>query len=350
MSYEADVHRGIQDLFDQAAEQRTELDIDSARWVIFSDHHRGERDGADDFRRCEAAYHAALGYYLEAGHRLVLLGDVEELWESRPGEVMEAYAPTLELEGEFFDQGRYDRFSGNHDDEWEYGDAVERHLGQFHRGVEVQQGRCYRVTSAGDELGTLFLAHGHQGTKRNDRYRDFTRFFVRSFWRPIQRLTRIHPTTPAKHFALRNRHDIAAYNWTAAQQKLVLIAGHTHRPVFMSCCHTSRVEEKIEKLLEEARQERPSLSGKLRVAELRAELEWVRVQGDVGTAKGHRTEGPVKPCYFNSGSCSFADGGITGIEISGGKIRLVHWPGGQSIPKPQVFAEADLKSEVFGAL
>jgi FAD/FMN-containing dehydrogenase len=32
------------------------------------------RDGADDFWRCERAYHAALGHYLETGHDLYLLG------------------------------------------------------------------------------------------------------------------------------------------------------------------------------------------------------------------------------------------------------------------------------------
>src|SRR5690606_16075169 len=33
----------------------------------------------------------------------------------------------------------------------------------------------------------------------------------------------------------------------------------------------------------------------------------------------------IKPVYFNTGCCCFADGDITGIEISDGYIRLVEW-------------------------
>src|SRR5688572_20608242 len=41
------------------------VDVDPAeeRLVIFSDHHKGARDGADDFAGCEENYAAALGYY-----------------------------------------------------------------------------------------------------------------------------------------------------------------------------------------------------------------------------------------------------------------------------------------------
>ena len=45
---------------------------------------QGRRAGADDFWPCERAYHAALGYYLEQGHGLYALGDLEEPVEVRP--------------------------------------------------------------------------------------------------------------------------------------------------------------------------------------------------------------------------------------------------------------------------
>ena len=38
---------------------------------------RGTGDRADDFRRCQKIYHAALGYYDSLEYRLLLLGDVE---------------------------------------------------------------------------------------------------------------------------------------------------------------------------------------------------------------------------------------------------------------------------------
>lgn len=32
-----------------------------------------------------------------------------------------------------------------------------------------------------------------------------------------------------------------------------------------------------------------------------------------------------KPCYFNTGCCSYSDGDITGIEINDKKIKLIKW-------------------------
>ena len=38
--------------------------------------------------------------------------------------------------------------------------------------------------------------------------------------------------SPARDFLLRYAHESAMYAWSYEQQKVVLIAGHTHRPVF----------------------------------------------------------------------------------------------------------------------
>ena len=69
----ADKTQAIAAALDRAYEGANVLDVDldEARLVIFSDHHRGARDAADDFRRCERAYCAALGHYLEAGYALL---------------------------------------------------------------------------------------------------------------------------------------------------------------------------------------------------------------------------------------------------------------------------------------
>ena len=106
---------------DAVLEGADEVPFDPARdrIAIFSDHHKGVGDKADDFRRCEHAYTAALGYYLEAGYRLLVLGDAEELWEERAQPVMEHYRHVFELEGEFTRRGNgLERFFGNHDDLW----------------------------------------------------------------------------------------------------------------------------------------------------------------------------------------------------------------------------------------
>ena len=79
-----EVAKALDEAFNQAKAQeqvegKTSLDINTAKFIIFSDHHKGNRDGADDFRVCERAYNAALAYYYRLGYTLVVLGDVEEL-------------------------------------------------------------------------------------------------------------------------------------------------------------------------------------------------------------------------------------------------------------------------------
>src|ERR671914_504868 len=94
--YRKAIRRGLSKAFTASGTPTVEVDIGELRWVVFSDHHKGERDGADDFRRCERSYNAALGAYLERGYTLVALGDAEELWECSPEKVLEAYDHTLE--------------------------------------------------------------------------------------------------------------------------------------------------------------------------------------------------------------------------------------------------------------
>jgi hypothetical protein len=141
------------------------LDLKQARLIIFSDQHKGQGDGADDFAPCKRPYHAALGYYLEQGHRLLVLGDVEELWECRPGPVVRHYAETLAMERQFHQEGRYVRFWGNHDDEWRELASVAEHLGPIFGDLAVLEGLRLEVTDGATTLGTLFLVHGHQGSR-----------------------------------------------------------------------------------------------------------------------------------------------------------------------------------------
>jgi len=50
----------------------------------------------------------------------------------------------------------------------------------------------------------------------------------------------------------------------------------------------------------------------------------------------------ARPCYFNTGCCSFADGSITGVEIEAGHIRLVRWTGESGAPVRECLREAGL--------
>ena len=74
------------------------------------------------------------------------------------------------------------------------------------------------------------------------------------------------------------------------------------------------------------------------VAGLRAEYELVRT-----AFFGDPPKKMPLPCYFNTGCCSYGDGDVTGIEISGGMIRLVRWLDDEAAPKAKQLAEEPLR-------
>jgi hypothetical protein len=159
---------GLSAAYSRAGEPQP-FDLNGGKLIIFSDHHRGKKDGADDFRRCERAYRAALGHYVESGHTLALLGDVEELWENQLPEPLQSYPEALELERRLHDEGRMWRFYGNHDLVWSRPGHVRKYLSDVvGPRLEVLEARKLDVYEGADKLGQLFLTHGHQGTPDSD--------------------------------------------------------------------------------------------------------------------------------------------------------------------------------------
>jgi UDP-2,3-diacylglucosamine pyrophosphatase LpxH len=312
-------------------------DLENLKMVVFSDQHRGQKDGADDFLRCKQAYHAALGWYLENDFTLILLGDVEDLWECRPSTVCDAYSDTLELEKNFAEADHYIRVYGNHDDEWQNRRSVSGYLGKYLTKKLVEKGIpggfLIRLKNGiGSIEGEVFFAHGHQGTLDSEQFSRFSKFLVRNVWRPIQRLTRIPSTSPAKEFHLRKAHEIAMHNWAAKKKGFVFITGHTHHPVFDSMTHEDLLRKQFE-----------CAKDAVERARIRAQLEWA-----IALSDGVETSLPPDQAgFFNTGCCSFSDGDITGIEIEADQIRLVRWPNDQGEPFKKELATGSL-SDIFG--
>lgn len=340
------VAAGLSRAFDASARVQERVELEALRVVIVSDLHKGQGDGADDFRRCERAYNAALAYYHAAGHRLVVLGDAEELWECRAQEVLAHYAHTLDLEAEFHHAGRYVRVWGNHDEDWRYPRNVARHLHGRFPGLKVREALRWEVMSVGDRLGTVFLVHGHQGTLASDRLGVLSRFVVRHLWRPLQRRLDIPSTTPARDWGLRETHDRAMFAWARDHSaRPILIAGHTHRPVFRTSAPTPDIDRTPTEIDRELAAVGAEPGPPQRVALLRAELEFAQ-------AELRRTVPPQPvdpPCYFNTGCCSFGDGDITVLEIADRHIRLVRWPDESNHATPEVLASA-LLEDVLAAV
>ncbi|HEX6558709.1 MAG TPA: hypothetical protein VF021_04585 [Longimicrobiales bacterium] len=338
--YDKRIAAGLQEVYEKHAGSGV-FDVEKDRWIIFSDHHRGRRDGADDFSQCEKAYNAALGYYDEKKYTLCVLGDSEELWECAPKHVLKAYQHSLGLEAEFARDNRYLRFWGNHDSDWQRDRAVAKYLQPLYgNGLVVNQALRLTVRAAGDKLGEIFLLHGHQGTIDADRYSAISRLAVRYGWTVVQRIFRIKSTTPAQDFELRQQHNVAMYRWVETKRGMVLIAGHTHRPVFASRNAVDVLQHDLEVARAGASAD---ATLRERVAQLRAELEGAQVQ-EFGTRSGEKPINQSRPCYFNTGCCSFSDGDVTGLELVDGAIRLVRWPDNSHELRPQVLASMDLRA------
>ncbi len=348
--YQRAISDGLSAAYRGAFQSARPFRIGIDRMIIFSDLHKGARNYADDFRRCERAYNAALGYYYALGYWLVELGDVEELWEERARSVIAKYERTLRLSAKFhIDPERrgshYTRLWGNHDDHWNRRDQVKKFLEPIYCPAEISglqvhgAARIPLVDEAGERVAELFLAHGHQGSFDSDRASWLSRLIVRYVWRPWQRLTKRSLNTPAKDWVLREKHNLAMYSWAASHNRsdFIFVAGHTHRPVFLA-------ESKADRLAKEIRAAETELSTDLTNARLRseiaalyAELEWTRAEGVAETGKDGLVS-PPRACYFNTGCAAYRDGDITGIELSYDGISLVRWPDDHGAPQPKVLA------------
>lgn len=300
------------------------FDIHSSRFVIFSDQHRGAKDGADDFAKAEPNYLAALDYYYQNGFHFISLGDSEELWENSLSKVKKHNTISFEKEKLFIRQNRFIKIFGNHDLYWDNDPLAWWHIKKMY-GQEVNIYEGVILSSDVRSLGlrvnqpeppnpqpVIFLTHGHQGDAGSDG-NWFSKFFVAHIWAPLQAYLKINPNTPAYDASLKTKHNHIMYEWSSQQKDLILITGHTHQPVFESLTHLERLYKKLQK----ARQDKDVET----VKELEKEIQnrkhrYADISADYLT---------MKPSYFNTGCCCFSDGDITGIEIADGFIRLIKW-------------------------
>jgi len=343
----------LQKVFREAQENIVRFDIRKDKWILFSDLHKGAKNGADDFRRCEGHYVTALEHYFEAGFSLCVMGDAEELWEEFPRTVIQHNPVSFAAESRFHHEGRYLRLWGNHDEIWEDPKSVRRLLQPLYgkRRLEVPEAILLDVRDGNKTLGRILLIHGHQGTQNEGGNNRFAKWILHNIWRPLQVLTGFSCNTPANDWQLRRARDKIIYQWVVTQPGLVLIAGHTHAPVFASYSHRARLKSKLStarsKMESLARDEQEEEMK--RVEKLSSDLQTLESNlSPEERLESEPLENPL-PCYFNTGCCSFEDGDITGIEISNGEIRLVRWPDDDGNPACKVLESSRLE-DVFQAI
>lgn len=340
MESQKDIFRALTNVVGKAHEMQG--DISKLRLIVFSDHHRGRGDGADDFVICQDAYMQALQYYQEQGHTLVLLGDVEEFWENTPRQVMATYEEVLCKEAEFFHADRFARVWGNHDDMWSFNDAVEKHFHDKFPGLKVYEAITLALKDGEKSMGNILMVHGHQGTLLSEKLGGFSRLMVRYVWRNIQRLFRIASTTPSTSVTLRSSLDEIMFNWANSFNNQIVICGHTHDAIFMSSEEIYRLNKEIRGLKMLLRDKTITAKRRKQIGEqiesLRNRIRHFKeMEPNIGGGDDQ------KSVYFNTGCCSYSDGSITGIEICEGSIQLIEWSG-KNQKEPFVIADRDLRS------
>jgi len=343
----------LEDSLKDAQEHSLPFDIHKDKLILVSDLHKGGKNRADDFRHCEVAYVTALNHYFKLGYRLCVMGYAEELWEELPGRVFEKNSMAFAAEKQFHEAGCYIRLWGNHDEIWGDKGLVNTLLQPVYGEIPltVEESILLDVYDEDEKLGRILLVHGHQGTQFGGKNLAIPKWILHNIWRPIQVVTGFSCNTPATDWRLRLDRDKIIYQWASQQPGLVLIAGHTHAPVFASYSHRARLIKEIS----DAGKRLADLTETEHSAEL-ARIE--NMSADLGRLESklsleeRQTFPPGEnpwPCYFNTGCCAFEDGDITGIELADGEIRLVRWPDDENRPMRKVL-ESESLANIFSAL
>lgn len=324
------------------------------KYILFSDLHRGvdPNSPADDFSPPNRiTYFSALKYYLEEGYTLVLLGDIEELEEDQNiKKVMDANHDCIQNELNFHKQNRLIKIFGNHDDKWSKQENVFKELHPYMPGLKVYEGLLLEYGNQSQ----IFAVHGHQGTLISDRL-GFLEFTL-PVYKWYLNLTGKGRTTIYESNCLVGEHEGHLYDWAASQKDLLLICGHTHRPVWGATTHAEKLKQQLETIESKlddvaikagvARRDTINYPAKYGVTKDVADHRKITEEHNKRIAKNGMcgVNAKPKPNFFNTGCCMFHDGDITGIEIDQGNMRLVKWDYNESQPCREVLEEETINT------
>jgi predicted phosphodiesterase len=213
---------------------------DASKIVLMSDCHRGDGSWADDLLRNQNVYNGALSHYFDNGFTYIEIGDGDELWEnSNFSDIVEAHKDSLYLLAKFHEHKRLYMMYGNHDIVKKdkafvrdnlccyYSARLKKSLPLF-VNINIHEGLILRHEKTGRDI---FLVHGHQVDCLNSRLWKLARFLVHHLWKPLEALGVNDPTSAAKNNKKATKVGSRLTRWCEEQNRM-LIAGHTHRPVF----------------------------------------------------------------------------------------------------------------------
>lgn len=276
--------------------------------VIFSDLHVGNGSARDDFMINSELFRDILeNYYLKNGYKLILNGDVEELQKFSISSIHHAWKELFKLFHEFKNQNGYFKTIGNHDYNLIFKEKYRKHTLPALRMLY--------------EDDSIFIFHGHQASLFYENYNYIATFVLRYLANPLG----IKNQSPAYDSKKRYKIEKYVYHFSS-QNKLLSIIGHTHRPLFESLSKVDSLKFQIEQLCRQYTiadaQKRKRMERQ--IMEYKDELKELYAKRSKDAFRSTLYSRLIVPCLFNSG-CVIGKRGITGIELSEGKILLVHW-------------------------
>lgn len=304
------VYKNLDELLKRSPSQvLTEND----RWVIFSDLHMGDGGTTDDFKSSAKLFVSALeAYYAKGNYRLLLNGDVEEMQRFSLKKIVRQWQGVYELFEWFHINTQLVKTVGNHDLELSLLEPDNQPY-----GLPVQD--AFRLNYGED---TLFFFHGHQASKKFQKHNQLIGFTLKYFANPMGIKNYSVAHSSKKKYNIEKR----AYHYSA-YRKVVSVIGHTHRPLFESLHKVERIKYKIEQLcrnyVTSTGSRATEIANSIKFHKKELKKHHGQVQGTNYQSYVYNTVFNI-PCLFNSG-CVIGKRGMTSLEISGGKIRLVHW-------------------------
>lgn len=292
------------------------LPTKNIKYVLMSDMHMGNGEASDDFKDNEVAVNRALEYYCDKNYKLILLGDVEELWQFTLDEVIHRYGNTIYKTIKKFGDDRVYRIFGNHDLDWKINyDPIRNKTSNPYKAYEA-----IKLKDANDDPKIL-LVHGHQGTTDSDKMSWISRPVVKAY-RGIEPIMKMDKATPAPRSPILQTFERDRYQW-AKKNRLMIICGHSHRAFFDSKSKVEKISTEIEELKKKIQFEadltkRATLLNTL-ISRKQHVMDQSLLNGDYRSLDRNPT-----PNYFNTGCTLFLDG-LTVIEIESDEIKLVKW-------------------------
>ena len=291
------------------------------KWAIISDIHMGNGSAADNFRDNINALIKALEYYHRNKYSIILLGDIEELWQFDLEEIVDRYERSIYNAIKLFVELGVHRIFGNHDLDWK---------GIWDPTKKVEEKSVFadeaiKLRDHKNEVRFL-LVHGHQGSKDSDKNTWFSRYWVRMFRfvEPVTNIFGLFGHKSATQSMVTKDYEATYYKW-AKNNGVIIVCGHSHRAIFGSKSYAERLEEEIATLELENRgsiDAETFKQNKRLIAEKKKELEHEKERGRLIDTVDPGKE-PL-PCYFNTG-CGLYTDGMTALEIDDDNIRLIKW-------------------------